>query len=157
MPGTESTLRLYGQPSRTPPLDWAWVDGQLRDAGLYWVVAAGDGYPHPRPVWGVWHDERVHLTLGSPELRRGAGVGKPVTVHLDSGTDVVIVEGDVVAMSDDAVLVDAYRAKYDYIYDLATYGPFTTIAPRRVLAWRTAGPNGRDSFQQTGRWAFPGH
>ena len=77
-------------------------------------------------------------------------------MHLDSGTDVVIVEG--VATTEDATpaLLAAYDAKYDWHYDADTYGPFTRIAPEVVKAWRAAGIAGRDSFQETGRWELGG-
>ncbi len=80
-----------------------------------------------------------------------------VTVHLDSGTDVVIVEGLASVGDDDptaARFLAAYDEKYDWKYDLATYGPPTRIRPLRVLAWRAAGPAGRDGFQQVGKWRF---
>jgi hypothetical protein len=152
---TEEALRLYTAPSDRPSLAWSWVDEQLAAAGLYWVSPlVTEGWPHPRPVWGVWHDDRLHLSIGSPAIRRATAPGAQVTVHLESATDVVIVEGRLAAPTSDRPMVDRYDAKYDWTYDLDQYGPFTTVEPARILAWRTAGPAGRDSFQQTGRWTF---
>ena len=37
----------------------------------------------------------------------------------------------------------------------AQYGPFTRIAPVAVMAWRAAGPAGREGFTHAGRWTFP--
>lgn len=145
-------LRLYTRPSEHPQLPWSWVDGQLSAAGTFWIVTTGGRYPHPRPVWGVWHDLRLHVSVGSPALVRDLQIGRGVTVHLDSGIDVVIVEGDVEPPTRDRVVLDAYDAKYDYRYDADQFGPLITIRPRSILAWRTAGPAGRDSFQETGRW-----
>ena len=152
-------LRLYTQPSTHPPLAWEWVDRRLAEAGTYWVVASTAGYPHPRPVWGVWHDELLHLSIGSPGLRASIAADPRVTVHLESGTEVVIVEGLVIhlvapAAGPDLAPIEAYNAKYDWEYDTAQYGPFTTIAPSRILAWRTAGFAGRESFTETGRWEW---
>jgi len=154
MERTDRALRLYTQPSDRPTLPWSWVDGELTAAPTYWVVPAGSTRPHVRPVWGVWRNERIHLTVGSPEIRRRAVPGAGFTVHLDSGIDVVIVEGEVVEPTEDPDVIHAYNAKYDWVYDLAAYGPFMTIAPVDVLAWRVAGPAGRDSFQTTGRWTY---
>src|SRR5262245_55546236 len=89
----DRALRLYGQASDQARLAWSWVDGQLTDAGLYWVIAASDAHPHPRPVWGVWHAGQLYLSLGSPSLRQAVADDRAMTVHLESGTDVVIVEG----------------------------------------------------------------
>jgi hypothetical protein len=150
-------LRLYGARSDRTPLGWSWVDEQLAAAGTYWVVAStrGHQHPHPRPVWGVWHRDRLHLSLGSPTLRRAIAEEAAVTVHLDSGTDVVVVEGlargDVGTTSE---LVQVYDQKYDWQYDASQYGDLIMVEPTRVLAWRTTGWAGRDSFQTTGCWVF---
>jgi hypothetical protein len=90
---TSEQLTMYGQPSSAPRLDWSWVRTQLEDAGTYWVVARGSGHPHPRPVWGVWHADVLHLSVGSPIVASALEVDPRVTAHVGSGTDVVIVEG----------------------------------------------------------------
>ncbi len=80
--------------------------------------------------------------------------GAPATVHLDSGTDVVIVEGVVSPLPSSASGVDAYNEKYDWDYDVERYGPLTVVAPTTVMAWRAKGVAGRDGFGSTGRWTF---
>jgi hypothetical protein len=155
VPGREQPLRLYGQRSDRAPLAWSWVEEQLAAAGTYWVVGQSRGHPHPRPVWGVWDEQRLHLSVGSPVLRRALRAHPAATVHLDSGTDVVIVEGLATEVTSTApAAVEAYNRKYDWDYRTADYGELTVVAPVTVLAWRTAGWAGRDSFQQTGRWVF---
>jgi hypothetical protein len=145
---------MYGEPSHGPPLEWSWVEAQLAGAGTYWVVAAGGGHPHPRPVWGVWLDEVLHLSIGSPVLARLLRGDPSVTVHLDSGVDAVVVEGTVGGPVDHPEVVAAYDAKYDWTYDVDEYGPLTSVVPSTVLAWRSAGWAGRDGFRATGRWRF---
>jgi hypothetical protein len=86
--------------------------------------------------------------------RQALAVDPAVTVHLDSGTEVVIVNGRMSGSSDDAKILAEYDEKYDWSYDLTQYWPLTGISPEAVLAWRTAGWAGRDSFQQSGRWVF---
>jgi hypothetical protein len=149
-------LRMYGVVSELDPVPWAWVDEQLRDAPTYWVVPTGEGHPHPRPVWGVWADGELHLSVGSLVVSRALRADPTTTVHLDSGVDVVIVEGVAVSVADtdEPRYIEAYDAKYDWDYDLAEYGPLTTVRPTAVLAWRSAGPAGRDGFQQVARWTF---
>jgi hypothetical protein len=156
MEPTARTLRLYTQPSELPPVDWAWADEELRAAGTYWVVPPTEAArpPHPRPVWGTWADGRLALSIGSPVVRRLLPANTPVTVHLDSGTDVVLVEGVVTGTTEEPAVVAAYDTKYDWTYDLIEYGPFTVVAAATILAWRTAGWAGRESFQQTARWTF---
>lgn len=150
----EETLIQYGQPSDQPALPWDWVDAQLADAGTYWTSVVCAGTPHPRPVWGVWIDELLHLSIGSPRLAALAQTGASTAVHLESGTDVVILEGTVVGSSDDAAAVAAYDSKYAWAYDVAESGPLTSIRPKVVLAWRAAGWAGSDGFTTTGRWRW---
>src|SRR6476469_4063843 len=83
---------MYGQVSDTPALEWPWVREQLERAGTYWVVARSVAHPHPRPGWGVWADDALPLSIGSPVMARQVSADPRVTVHLDSGTDVVVVE-----------------------------------------------------------------
>ena len=152
-------LRFYGAPTDVPALAWDVVQSQLNSAGTYWVVAAsGDGHPHPRPVWGVWSvlgDESLWLTLGSPTLRAEIGTNPRVTAHLDSGVEVVIVEGTAAPVSDDelvAAFIAAYDAKYDWRYSVEEYGPPLRIEPASILAWQSGGFAGRDGFQRAAKW-----
>jgi hypothetical protein len=142
---------LYGKPSQLAPLSWEWVDGQLRSAGTYWVVSASAG--HPRPVWGVWLADRLHLSIGSPVLIRELARDPTLTVHLDSGTDVVIVEGATQpgAVTDD-VVVAAYSAKYGSDYEVAQFGDLTQVVPVTVIAWQAAGWAGKGGFRAAGKW-----
>lgn len=68
------------------------VEAQLYEAGTYWVIAGSSGHPHPRPVWGIWNQEQLHLSIGSPTLRRALRDDPTVTVHLGSGTVLRLVE-----------------------------------------------------------------
>jgi hypothetical protein len=146
---------MYGAATEHEPLSWPWVEDRLSEPGTMWVTATSDGFPHPRPVWGVWYRDRLHLSIGTPSIRRRLSVDPRLTVHLDSGTDVVIVEGHAVLGSetDDHVL-QAYNAKYDWSYDVEQYGPLTQVRPQTVLAWRAAGPAGRDGFTASAKWSF---
>ncbi|MGI9602636.1 MAG: hypothetical protein ACR2QE_12175 [Acidimicrobiales bacterium] len=154
MEPVRETLRMYHQPSDAAALDWPWVEDQLTTAGTYWVVGVGGTHPHPRPVWGIWEARRLHLSIGSPVVSRLVEQDPAVTVHLDSGTDVVIVEGRVTGSADEADLVERYDTKYTWTYTVDEYGPLTTVEPSLVLAWRSDGWAGRDGFRQTGRWRF---
>ena len=147
------SVSFYTQESDKPPLEWAWVEQQLHDAGTYWVIAAaGAAYPHPRPVWGVWQGELLYLSIGTPSIQRARTEGRSLAVHLDSGTDVVIIEGDPAGSTAERTILDAYDTKYDWKYDAETYGPLMVVAPRRILAWRSLGPAGRDGFAEASRW-----
>jgi hypothetical protein len=143
---------MYGNPAAVDGLEWAWVDEQLREADAYWATTPGRGHPHPRPVWGIWVDRLLYLSVGSQTLAAELGVGGAVTVNLGSVTDVVIVEGVSVGPADEADLVAAYNLKYEWNYAVADYGPFTAIAPVKIMAWQSSGWAGRGGFETTGRW-----
>lgn len=147
-------LIMYGKRAEVGDLDWTWVSEQLVNAAAYWTAIPSSGHPHPRPVWGIWSTETLYLSIGSPLLNSGTTLDAPVTAHLGSVTNVVIVEGAVAGSTDDPEVLAAYNAKYDWNYTVEEYGPFTVVAPSKVLAWRSAGWAGRDGFQQTGRWRF---
>jgi len=145
---------MYGQPSGADELAWSWVDQQLEAAGTYWVTPTGPDRPHPRPVWGIWHADSLHLSIGSLVLARQLADDPVVTVHLDSGIDVVIIEGAATGSSDETGLLEHYNAKYDWTYTVAKFGPLTRVDPSKVLAWRSTGFAGRDGFQASGKWRF---
>jgi hypothetical protein len=153
------SLRMWGGAAEGSDLEWSWVEEQLAAAGTYWVVprAAGHSAPHPRPVWGVWVDDALLLSVGSPVVAREIAQEQDVTVHLDSGTDVVILEGRAAVAPDDATVasfVAAYDPKYDWSYDVAEYGPPTRVEPTAVFGWRSTGWAGRDGVREVGKWTF---
>jgi len=148
-------LRMFGAPTVQEPLAWASVEARLAEPDTLWVTAVSDGYPHPRPVWGVWHRDRLFLSIGTPSIRRQLRVDPRLTVHLDSGTDVVIIEGRAVAGAKTAPeVIAAYDAKYDWKYDVVQYGHLTEVQPETIVAWQAAGPAGRDGFTEVGKWVF---
>lgn len=78
-----------------------------------------------------------------------------IAVHLESGTDVVIIEGNANALSEpDLEIIDAYNAKYGWQYTVDQYGPLTRVNPMTIISWRSAGQAGRDGFQAVGQWRF---
>ena len=78
-----------------------------------------------------------------------------VTVHLESGTDVVVVEGVAQVETDvNAEVLGAYNTKYEWGYTYEEYGPLTRIYPMTILSWRSTGWAGREGIQESGRWRF---
>jgi uncharacterized protein YceH (UPF0502 family) len=151
-----STLRMWGgEFDHLGPLPWRWVHERLERAPTYWLVTTGLGHaPHATPVWGVWMDQRLLLTVGSPVHNRNRDANPNVTVHLESGTDVVIVEG---AAHVDArphtvePFLDRYRRKYDYEID---HHDAFVVVPSKVMAWAGKGEAARDGFDAVGKWTF---
>ena len=74
-------------------LSWEYVDGRMRDSLNYWIASAGiDGRPHAVPVWGAWLED-VFYFVGTGKKVRNLRGNPQVVVHLESGDDVVIIEG----------------------------------------------------------------
>ena len=95
------------------PAAWAAIEDKLRAAPNYWVTTISpDGRPHARPVDGVWVEGAL-VFGGSPDTRwvRNLQQNPALSVHLPSGDDVVILEGDVeLVMEADHPLSEPSRA-----------------------------------------------
>ncbi|MFF5987217.1 pyridoxamine 5'-phosphate oxidase family protein [Prauserella flavalba] len=140
---------MFGQPA--PPgelLPWDWAERRLVAAVNYWIATAGPaGRPHCRPVWGVWLPDGFWFSTGSVSARN-LSVNAEITVHLESGQEVVIVEGTAREVRDQPSLhamCEAYGPKYDYpvaptpegtVADSSgTGGPAYLVTPRAVFGW----------------------
>lgn len=153
-------LRLpaeYGVPKgRKGLLPWSHVTERMSNALHYWVCTVGpDGQPHATPVDGLWLDDRLYFG-GSPQTRRNRNlaVNSAVCVHLESGDDVLILQGQArlhtlnraVALR----LVEASQQKYGYAAKPEDYeaGGVHEFRPRVVFAWTSP-------LKAATRWEFP--
>mgnify|MGYP000079266442 CR=1 FL=1 len=104
----------YGLPADDDGLlDWADVEARLVAAKHYWISSVRpDGRPHSIPRWGVWVDGRWWYD-GAPTTQhaRNAQRNPAVTLTLESGTQVVIVEGTSVATRAEADGLHAHVAR----------------------------------------------
>ena len=138
----------YGIPeSEEGLLPWSHVTERLSAAMHFWIgTCRPDGRPHVSPIWGVWLDGFLYFD-GSPETCRGKNIARNphITVNLESGSDVVILEGIAETISPDLELrqrlSQVYTAKYadsGYSPGPETWEPgIYRVYPRRVLAWTT--------------------
>jgi hypothetical protein len=136
----------YGAPtSPEGMLPWSWAEERLAAAHNYWVATSG---PHASPVWAVWRDRGLVFSC-SPRSRKARELGRDpwVVVHLESGAEVVIVEGTAQRIEPDDELLAAYSAKYGPTDP--GIGDWYRVTPRRVLAWTEAAYPGDAT-----RWDF---
>jgi hypothetical protein len=128
----------YGVPeSEDGMVPWSWAVEQLRQARNYWFsTTRPDGRPHAMPAWAVWVDDALYFD-GSPETRRGRNLARnpAISVHLESGDQVVILEGEALEAGkpDEGLaqrLVAAFEAKYGASHD---YHPAPTTWDRGGL------------------------
>jgi nitroimidazol reductase NimA-like FMN-containing flavoprotein (pyridoxamine 5'-phosphate oxidase superfamily) len=126
----------YGVPAdEEGMLAWSWAEERLANAHNYWVVANG---PHASPVWALWLDGAL-IFSASPTSRKGRALARDprIVVHLESGSEVVIVEGEAEPIAADEEIIDEYERKYDWRADPGE--GWYRVAPRRVLAWTESG------------------
>jgi nitroimidazol reductase NimA-like FMN-containing flavoprotein (pyridoxamine 5'-phosphate oxidase superfamily) len=87
----------YGVPDKDEGvLEWSWAVERLEPALNYWFATTRpDGRPHAMPAWAVWLDDTLYFE-GSPLTRRARNIAEnpAVVIHLESGDDVVILEGE---------------------------------------------------------------
>jgi hypothetical protein len=149
---TRSRPRLpkdYGVPeSEEGMVAWDWAAEQLRTARNYWFsTTRPDGRPHAMPAWAVWVDDALYFD-GSPETRRGRNLARnpAITVHLESGDRVVILEGEALEAGKPAPdlanrLVAAFERKYaasdDYhpTPDQWDNGGLWVLRPKVAFGW----------------------
>ncbi len=140
-------------------LPWSHVAEQMTPARNYWVATTSpDGRPHCMPVWGVWLDERFWFSTGPTTRKARNLLANPnVVVHLESGADLVVLEGTAQEITDEAWVeqfLAAYNPKYSWEFRVSqlTSGGLFRVQPQRVFAWR--GDEG-DAFSGTAtRWTL---
>ena len=135
---------------------WSEAEAKLERARNYWIgTTRPDGSPHAMPVWGLWLDGSLYFSSGLTSRKtRNLAVDPRIVVHLESGDDVVVLEGRARRVTDDAELrrvAELYTVKYDFEFDPtnADY-PVFRITPRRAYAWLE-----RDYTGTATRYAFP--
>ena len=157
---TAASPVLFGAPA--PPgelLPWSWAEQQLVAARNYWIATTRpEGRPHCRPVWGVWLPDGFWFSTGSL-ARHNLAANPQITVHLESGNQVVILEGVAAAVTGASRLqafLAAYNPKYDWdaaatddeVTDSAgATGPAYRVRPRVVFGWDA-------DMRAPTRWSF---
>jgi Pyridoxamine 5'-phosphate oxidase len=122
-------------------LDWSWAATRLETARNYWLcTSSASGAPHARPVWAVWLAERLCFSTDADSIKgRAIGRDPRVSVHLDSGDEVVILDGIAEALPAELAqeLAEAYERKYDWAVTVGPAGWYA-IHPVRAYAWTEA-------------------
>jgi hypothetical protein len=98
-------------------LPWSHATDRLAASRNYWLATTRpDGRPHVAPVWGVWLDGALYFGTDRASVKaRNLASNPTLVVHLESGDDVVILEGTPEIVASPASipgLNDAYKAKY---------------------------------------------
>jgi nitroimidazol reductase NimA-like FMN-containing flavoprotein (pyridoxamine 5'-phosphate oxidase superfamily) len=111
----------YSDPAATA-VSWEETRKVLEAAELFWIsTVRSDGRPHVTPVVAAWWDGAIWFATGQVEQKFANLRGNPQVVmttgcnRWDEGLDVVV-EGNAVQVTDDAVLAhvaEAFHSKWD--------------------------------------------
>jgi nitroimidazol reductase NimA-like FMN-containing flavoprotein (pyridoxamine 5'-phosphate oxidase superfamily) len=128
-------------------VSWSHVEEELINAKNYWLCSVRpNSRPHVIPKWAVWVEEKIYFD-GSPETRhaRNIAANQYVSVHLESGDKVVIVEGTARAVGKpDRELATKISQAYGKKYAKEGYAPkpdqwdeggLFEITPYSAMAW----------------------
>lgn len=139
-------------------LDWEETARRFSTPRNYWIATASLMWrPHTMPVWGVWLDDRFWFST-SPDSRKARNLREntQVSVHLEDGDAVIVIEGRASEVTDTTQLLAflaAYNPKYawDFTLDQVSHGVFA-VSPESAFAWLGSEV---DAFGGTAtRWRF---
>ncbi len=122
------------------PMSWAWVIERLQTARNYWVASTrASGRPHSVPVWGIWTDDAFHfatdpLGVTARNLKRNP----ESVVNLESGDEVVILEGQFALRDSTPSIRTTFNDKYEMPWGAEETIPVFTLTLTKTLAWTEA-------------------
>jgi hypothetical protein len=140
----------YGVPkSRKGMLPWQHVVERMEKTQNYWVATVDpDGQPHAVPVWALWVDGALCFGGGQTRWMRNLAANPKVAVHLESASEVVILEGEVEYIADPDHPLSARADKVSRAkYRMPSHAPFYALRPRVAFAWSA-------SLHDATRWTF---
>jgi nitroimidazol reductase NimA-like FMN-containing flavoprotein (pyridoxamine 5'-phosphate oxidase superfamily) len=148
----------FGLKPRKQYLPWSHATTRLEKARNYWIVTVGrDSRPHAMPVWGFFHEGAIYFgTARQSRKWRNLQANPNITVHLESGDDVVVVEGSAREITDPGA-IEAFRPLSEKKYGMwMPLDPkkhvLVAVQPRTVFAWSES------NLQATAtRWSFEPH
>lgn len=145
----------YGLQPPTPEaglLPWSFVSEKMASAWNYWLAtASAAGKPQAAPVWGIWLEDQFYFsTAGGSRKARNLAANPRLVVHLESGDEVVILEGRVEEVPPGDWfdhLGQVYFKKYNV--HLTTQNPVYRLVNETAFAWRE-----KDFPTSATRWHF---
>jgi pyridoxine/pyridoxamine 5'-phosphate oxidase len=155
--GPPQAPALYGLKPRKQYLPWSHARERLERSRNYWICTARpDGRPHSIPVWGFFVDDALYFgTSRDSRKARNLERNAAVSIHVESGDDVVIVEGEAqeIPQSDKQTfskLDAASKTKYKMPLMVVPESVLYAVRPRVVLSWTE-----KDFPNNATRWEFP--
>jgi hypothetical protein len=119
-------------------LAWEWAAERLQNARNYWLATTGPGgAPHVRPVWALWMEGLLCFSTDAGGAKgRNIARDRRVSVNLDDGDEVVILEGlaDPLPAELAPEIPAAYKRKYEWDVTVGDSGWYA-VRPVRAYAW----------------------
>jgi general stress protein 26 len=141
-PGFHKSYGIWAADQGAGLLDWEWAAQRLERAHNYWVASSSsDGKPHAAPIWGLWLDGVFYFSTARASRKgRNLEANPQAVVHLESGDEVVTLEGGVEEVPEKkelARLAAAYGEKYTLEIKFEDPGSVVyALRPVRAFAWR---------------------
>jgi PPOX class probable F420-dependent enzyme len=133
----------------TAEVPWSAVAEKLERARNFWLCTTRpDGRPHAAPVWALWFEGVLWFST-DPTSAKARNIAREsrVSVHLESGDDVVILDGEAARTEWPDAVLDAYEEKYGYRIDSSNENHGTyVVRPRVAQTW--------DDLKNAVRWTF---
>jgi len=156
-PGRPIIPEGYGTPkdgSGAEFLPWDEIEKWLAKSRNYWIISTRpDGRPHAIPVWGLWLDGALMFSTSRDSIKgRNLAERPDVVAHLESGDEVVILEGraEDVSKADLSRYIDEYDEKYGLRPEPPGPGEVVyRLRPKIALTWLE-----RDYPNTATRWVF---
>ena len=90
-------------------------------------------------MWGIWFEERFYFATSSKSVTgQNISINPSLSVNLESGDDVVILEGTAEVVADPSFLSrldEVYFTKYSYRLVHEDGGPVHTLRHKVAFAW----------------------
>lgn len=154
--GLPNVPPMYGLKPRKQYLPFSHAEERLTNSRNYWICTSRpDGRPHSIPVWGFWLDGALYFgTARASRKARNLSKNPCVSIHLESGNDVVILEGtavevDLTNKAAVQTLDAASRGKYKMPLMVTPEVVLYSVRPRVLLAWTE-----KDFPNNATRWEF---
>jgi len=133
--------------------EWEFVEERMLAARNYWLASVRpDGRAHVTPLWGLWQFGSFFFgTDKRSQKAQNLAVNPSAVVHLESGDEVVILEGQV-QIENNKKLLKNLASKYQQKYEVDALRPPAAIYRlrlQRAFAWLES------DFPSTAtRWTF---
>ena len=152
--GLPNVPPVYGLKERQQYLPWSHAEKRLAASRNYWICTARpDGRPHSIPVWGFWMDGALYFgSARASRKARNLAHNPAISVHLESGDDVVILEGTAVEVTDKSTfkkLGSECKKKYKMPLMIMPESVTYCVRPHVALAWTE-----KEFPKNATRWEF---